>query len=334
MNLKQTLGTVTIVAIVGGTIYAIKKSKDAKKVEEQEITLAEAKEIVKERQAGQEETVTWRQSFEATKDIDELTDEEIELLNKHSLNEEEYFGEDFDEAMDDAREMAEHNRSFMPPNYEEEDEITLEDVMDEDWKIDENTDGPDIEESDDDIGIFTEEDRTLRHEPSSMDALKQYKRMELAELAHNGDVYQTMLRLYDFPFQPQNDGDALLRTQIIDYRVQFFGFGSRWAQQVTFADVINHYARLAQFNCDETVGYWVEYFLEFNDLYYAFSGSSIDASINTLNAHQYFNDERQTFGLFGLTRQSMDQAIKLASRNIDSSVTYEIEFQEFLKSCF
>lgn len=318
MKLNQVLGTVTIVAIVGCTVYGIKKSKDAKKLEEQEITLAEAKEIVKERQFEEayaeqfvkEETVTWRQSFEATKDIDEdLTEEEIELLNKHSLNEEEL--------------------------EEDEEEITLEDVMDEDWNIDENTDGPDIEEeSDDNIGVFTEEDRTLRHEPSSMDALKQYKRMELAELAHNGDVYQTMLRLYDFPFQPTNDGDELLRTQIIDYRVQFFGFGSRWSQQVTFADVINHYARHAHFNCDETVGYWVEYFLEFNDLYYAFSGSAIDASINTLNAHQYFNDERQTFGLFGLTRNSMDNAIKLASRNIDSSVTYEIEFQEFLKSCF
>jgi HSP20 family molecular chaperone IbpA len=298
MQMKHILGTVTVIAIVGGTIYAIKKSKDLEKSEEQEITLAEAKEIVKEREFNK----AYSEQFE---------------------KEPEHFGEDFEEALDDAREMAEHNRSFMPPNYDEEE--------DEEY-IDETVEGPGID--DNDIGTFTEEDRILRYEPSSMDALKQYKRMEIADLAHNGEVYQTMIRLFDFPFQPTNDGDDLLRTQIIDYRVQFFGFGSRWAQQVTFADVILHYARAANFNCDETVAYWVEYFLDYNDLYYAFSANAIDAAINTLNAHQYYNDERQTFGLFGLTRNSMDQAIAIANRNIDRSVTYEIEFQEFLKSCF
>jgi hypothetical protein len=305
MNRKQFFGTVTIIAIVGGTIYAIKKSKDVKKSEEQEITLEEAKEIVKEREFNEAYAKQFEENIHFTADIDEV----------------EYFGEDFDEAVDDAREMADHNRSFMP--YDEDGDFDDSDV-----------EGPSIEETDDnDIGVFTEEDRKLRYEPSSMDALKQYKRMELAELMHNSEVYQTMLRLYDFPFQPTNDGDELLRTQIIDYRVQFFGFGSRWVQQVTFADIIMHYARLAQFNCDETIGYWVDYFLNFNDLWYQYSSSSIDATINTLNVHQYFNDERQTFGLFGLTRNYMDQAIKLANRNIDSSVTYEIEFQEFLKSC-
>jgi hypothetical protein len=310
MNLKQTLGTVTIIAIVGGTIYSIKKSRDAKKQEEQEITVAEAKEIVKERKFEE----AYAEKFDDTIHFTVEPFNVDGISTSFETHDMEHFG-------DDVREMAEHNRSFMPPQYDEDEE---EEIIE----------GPVINEQDDnDIGVFTEEDRKLRHEPSSMDALKQYKRMELAELAQNSDVYQTMLRLYDFPFQPTNDGDDLLRTQIIDYRVQFFGFGSRWAQKVTFADVIMHYARLAQFNCDETIGYWISYFLEFNDLYYAYSSNTIDATINTLNAHQYFNDERQTFGLFGLTRNGMDQAIKLANRNIDSSVTYEIEFNEFLASC-
>lgn len=328
MKMKHILGTVTIVAIVGGTIYAIKKSKDMQKAEAQEITLEEAKEIVAEKEFDKAYYKQFDDVVHFTVGVKPLDEEEMDILKdgvreaasftRSNMMDEKYFGEDFDEAVDEAREMAEYNRSFMPPNYDEEELDT------------DNIEGPSID--DNDIGTFTEEDRKLRYEPSSMDALKQFKRMELAELVHNSDVYQTMLRLYDFPFEPTNDGDDMLRTQIIDYRVQFFGFGSKWAQKVTFADVVMHYARNAQFNCDETVAYWVEYFLDFNDLWYQYSSASIDATINTLNAHQYFNDERQTFGLFGLTRNAMDQAIKIANRNIDRSVTYEIEFQEFLKS--
>jgi hypothetical protein len=310
--MKHIFGTVTIVVIIGGTVYAIKKSKDLKKQEENEITLEEAEAIVKEREANEAYSESHQnasaEGVHFVVDIDDVT--EVEPLGEEEM----YI------LKEGVREAASFNRSNM---------------MEEDF-VDETVEGPSIdedEENDYEIGKFTEEDRVLRYEPSSMDALKQYKRMELAELENNSDVYQTMLRLYDFPFQPVTDGDDILRTQIIDYRVQFFGFGSRWAQKVTFADVILHYARSAHFNVDESVAYWVEYFLDFNDLWYQYSNASIDAVINTLNAHQYFNDERQTFGLFGLTRNAMDQAIKIANRNIDSSVTYEIEFNEFLKSC-
>lgn len=281
------MSTITVVGIIGGTIYAIKKYKDLQKLEDEKITLEEAKEIVADRESS----------------VEELTEEEMEILK------------------DDVREMASWNRSFMSDDEDEEDFEEIEDPNIEDDEIDDSV-----------IGHFTEEDRKLRFEPNTIDALKQFKRMELAELEYNPEVYQTMLRLFDFPFKPQNDGDEILRTQIIDYRVQFFGFGSKWVKQVTFADIILHYARNAQFNCDESVAYWIEYFLDCADLYYQYSSSSIDDTINTLNAHKYFNKEKQTFGLFGLTRSSMDQAIRTASMNIDNSVTYEIEFQEFLKA--
>lgn len=303
MKLSHIMGTVTIIAIVGGTIYAIKKHKDLQKIEGEEITLAEARDILAQKQAGE--------SVHFVVDIDEVTETQ-------PLDEKEMYI-----LKEGVRETADFNRSFEPYDDDEEEEYLVDDI-----------EGPSIEEEidDSDIGRFTEEDRKLRYEPSSLEALKQYKRMELADLNYNDETYQTMLRLFDFPFEPQNDGDHMLRTQIIDYRVQFFGFSSKWVQDITFADVILHYARNAQFNCDETVAYWIEYFLDFNDLYYQYSSNALEAAINTLNAHQYFNEERQTFGLFGLTRNSMDQAIKNASRNFDNSVTYEIEFNEFLKS--
>src|SRR5205085_4452626 len=136
---------------------------------------------------------------------------------------------------------------------------------------------------------------------------------------------QTLTNLFNFPFKPQNDGDHDLYTKVIDYRVQFFGFGSRWSKEVTIADVILYFARNAEFNVGESVRYWAEYFLEFNDLDFTQPSYIIDERLNELNSHTYFNEERATFGLFGLSRVAMDSAINIANRNIDRSVTYEIE---------
>jgi hypothetical protein len=352
MNMKKVLGTVTVVAIAAGTIYAIKKSRDAKKAEEQAISVEEAEAMVKERE-GESKNITeevlkgyvgkskhdLQDENVYDEDEEEEYTEQVKTIDQIDVNAIVFSApitdirevdesspltdEELDEIREDAHDIASFNRSFIP--YEDEED-----------GIDENIEGPiiteDEETSDYELGEFTEEDRVLRHEPSSLEALKQYKRMELAELEYSHEVYDTMIRLFDFPFQPINDGDEVLRTQIIDYRVRFFGFDSQWVQQISFAEVILHYARVAVFNCNQNLGYWVEYFLSFNDLWSWLPNSAKDETIKLLNEHQYFNQERQTFGLFGLTREGMDQAITIANRNFDSSVTYEIEFQEFLKS--
>ena len=53
---RYILGTVTIVTIVGGVAYAIKKAKDAEKQAEQAISIDEARAILKEN--GREVEVT------------------------------------------------------------------------------------------------------------------------------------------------------------------------------------------------------------------------------------------------------------------------------------
>lgn len=314
MKLKHVLGTVTIVAIIGGTIYAIKKSKDLKKSEGEEISLAEAKAIVADREFHKEydkhfpDKVKVGARFEGDKLVSVSVVEELDEEEMHILKE-------------GVREVAAFRNSVEAP-YENEDFEDDEEEIEYEHMINEI-----------DIPTLTKEDRVLRYEPNTIDALNQFISMELAEWRTEDDAYQTLLRLFEFPFQPTCDGDDMLRTAIIDYRVQFFGFNSKWATQVTYADVILHYARAAHFNCDESVRYWAEYFLDFNDLWYQYSSGTIDQTLKALNAHTYFNEERATFGLFGLTRNSMDNAIRIANRNIDGSVTYEIEFNEFLKSC-
>jgi hypothetical protein len=295
MKLKHILGTVTIVAVIGGTIYAIKKSKDLKKSEGEAITLAEARRIVAEKD--------FDKSFEKTfgdKDLVEYSKADAEAALRiykevTTVEARPYSEESFD------------------PEDEEEEEILMEDNI--------NIFQRDIEEADE-----------LRHEPNSKEARMQYIKMELAEWVPLEDNYQTLSNLFEFPFHPQNDGDEMLRTQIIDFKAHFFGHASRWTREVTYADIILHYARAAEFNNGESVKYWADYFLEFNELDFTQPSHHIDELIKALNSHTYFNEERQTFGLFGLTQQSMDQAIRIANLNIDRSVTYEIEFNEFLKS--
>lgn len=179
----------------------------------------------------------------------------------------------------------------------------------------------------------TEEDTTMMHEPNSIEARNQYVRMELAEWSTSDDTYAILNRLFDFPFNPKTDGDYDLKTRIIDYRVNFFGFGSRWAKEVTFAEVILHYARLANFNYDESVRYWADYFLQFVEIGPNTSSRDMDDVIDSLNNHMYANRDTATFGLFGLTSEQMNRAVDIANKNIDNSLTYEIEFNEFLKGC-
>lgn len=314
-------GTVTITAIIGGTIYVIYKSKQADKLEEEAMTVEEAKELVKQHKKETqfdegEETVIFESPIEEVPNSDSLyvgeeprkrpSSTEVDDIEYDPGMEEFYNEEETDDPQYDKHERPTENYTVEPLN----DFMYFED------------------------GVDAKEDKTLRFDKNSIDAKHQFIRMELAEWeSPTDDSYRILLQLMEVPFIPTNDGDEMLRTQIIDYKVQFFGFGSKWNREVSFGDVMLHYARLAEFNCGESVVYWIEYFLQFNDFYWDTTSQRMDMLVMRLNSHTYFNEERQTFGLFGLTRESMDSAIAQANRNLDRSVSYEIEFQEFLKSC-
>lgn len=310
MNAKwrYILGTVTIVTIVGGTIYAIKKAKDLERQEEQAISVEEAQAIARE----------------AKEDIQEEDSEEVITVLTTAV------------ALEDSEEQEEviHIRKpilVIPGDEEDEDEYP---------DVDEQIEGPIltveplIEFSYIEEGIDNpKEDKTLRFEQNSDQAKHQYIRMELADWEPSTEVYQILLRLFEIPFIPMNDGDDILRTQIIDYKVQFFGWGSKWNREVSFAEVILHYAKAAEYNCGESVAFWAEHFLYSAGFRNEQSSEQFDIMIMRLNSHSHFNDHTQTFSLFGFNRQRADECIKLANRNIDRAVTYEIEFNEFLKAC-
>mgnify|MGYP003498793141 FL=1 len=318
---NYVFGTTTIVLIVGGTAYAIYKANQAKKAEEESIDLEEAKDIVARRQESGD-TVHFVKDIE---EVGNVTDsQDIEAYSEpRKIQVTKVSAPELDATIE----------------YDEGIEELMEDDDVEDYRYDRvnaRGENPMVEALKDFIyteeGIDAKEDTTLRFEQNSTEAKHQFIRMELADWHHDHDIYRIMLQLFEFPFIPTTDGDELLRTQVIDYKVQFFGWGSKWNKEVSYSDIILHYARAATFNCGEVIPYWVEYFLSFNELEWDSTSQQIDKIIMRLNSHSYFNEERQTFGLFGLSRESMDQAIRTANRNVDRTVTYEIEFNEFLKS--
>lgn len=331
MNMRYVLGTVTILAIVGGTIYAIKKSKDADKIEESAISVEEAKAMVEASKQKAREELTRPLSKDELDGYLVTSDMVDKHGNKHgrivtSVRQTRLTEDEMEEVVDDAREMADYNTSFMRKPSEEDELLEPEDE-DEDYSF---YDGLDFQQPL--VNTMKEEDRELRHDPNSIDAREQFIKMELAEWVPLEETYQIMIKLFDFPFEPKNDGDGDLFTKLVDYRAQFFGFNSKWIRKVTYADVILHFARLAVFNLGDDMRHWVGYFLDFNEIMEDSSSREVDEVLNLLNNHVYFNEERASFGLFGLTRQSMDQALRIANGNVDRSVTYEIEFNEFLKS--
>lgn len=323
--------------IIGFTIYSIKKYYDAKKQDEQSIGLDEARAIVEEddRLAYDVEYVETHAYYETLAHYDpnfkrkngELTDEQMGAL------------------VDDARDQACWDSSFMTPGASSSEKIPIgkkpseveyspileeEEEEEEEW-----FEGPDPQEIQDGKQYFAEDKDViddLRYEPNSVEAREQFINMELANLGRSNDTRDVVDMLYDHPFTPTCDEDLNLKTRLIEHRINFFGMVSRWTKEVTFGDLVMYYGKAAEYNCGNDVLYWVDYFLtcaNLNDL--SVTSDMIDERINQLNIHKFYNEDTQSYGLFGLTDDQMHEAAKVAQNRIDEKMTYDIEFGVFMQ---
>lgn len=221
--------------------------------------------------------------------------------------------EEIDELIDESRDEAGWNSSFVTDT----DDYDFYDGLDYNRPLSE---------------YITEEEKVLRYNPDSIRARDQFIKMELAELLPSSPEYQLMKRLYDFNFEPLNEGDNILHSQLADYRQEFFGPQSRWNELVSFADIITHYARLIDFNIGNGVAHWITYMLGGLDIREIDSSFTIENAITRLNQHEYYNPKTASYGVFGLMEGSMRDAQIIADDTIDGEISYEIEFNEFLKN--
>lgn len=181
--------------------------------------------------------------------------------------------------------------------------------------------------------IKTKEESVLRHDPNSIEALLQFKGMELADWVPSEHTHIRMLDLFDQPFHPLCHEDKSLHQQLVSYRKEFFGLDSRWNEQITFADVILHFARTADYNVGNGFRFWVEHILELSGLDDMDTSNQTEEAINEMNLHTYYNEGNDTFGLFGLERYDMDATIAWSSRNaVDGRVSYHMEFNTMLRA--
>lgn len=350
MNSRHVIGTITIIGIVGFTIYAIKKSKDLKKAEENSFGVEDAKQFVQEYEendAQLDREFHERMEEERISDIKNDAHDEVGYNQSFGVD---YHGNSIAERIDAELPYKEEHlkKDFFEDDKSSEEDMKMgsrveaviasyKETVEE--PEEEEEDLYDIDPSDQiflsykEPKVNPEEMEVLRHDPNSPEALEQFIRMELADWREDHPTFQTMYSLYKKEFVPRTDGDQILKTKLIDYRIGFFTHKSIHTLDITMADVITHYARAAQYNIGETVGYWVDYFLGFNELYPEQDEMELSDTIYELNSHAYFNAHHQTHGLFGLTPERFNEAERIASFSVHGEVTYETEFNEFLKAC-
>lgn len=292
MNKKQFLGFVTVAVIIGGTVYCIKKYKESEQTDGEVITLAEARDIVK---AGEPP----RQRY---------TEAEVdELIRNAKLKSAPI--EDLDDIQSDAR--AEAAITSFEQSLLTADEI--EALRDE----------AEFRECE------IKEDNKLRHDPNSLEARGQFLCMELAEWADGDYTKERMFYIFNQPFIPNTQTDSNTHSQIQDYKREFFG-GGRWVDEITIGDLIMHYARMTDYNVGRGVRYWVEHFLEVSDLEDSTPEQTVDI-VDALNEHRYYSEAQDSYGLFGLTEFQIEDARDFALRSIDRTLTFDIQYNEFLK---
>lgn len=340
VNWKYVVGFTTIAGVLGVSAYAIILYKREQKESENEISLEDAKAIVEEGK--------FRGSVvdrDKKIDIPEDPSKIVDKVNYHKNQElikatdslygatewtnDEGFLEEHHVDISSCKDMTVHNVMARPlEEVEEENEKEDLELMEEELEEEKLEQEP--------ILLIDEGEGKLRYDPNSDEALLQFMRMELAEWAPHEEVYKTLEFLYDIPFEPKVDGDVHLHNKLVDYRGEFFGPASRWTLRVSFADLILHFARLTDFNVGGGVRYWVGHFLENNRMnIFDMSDHHLEYMINLMNRHDFYYEDdngKVSYGFFSLDKRSIDKATEIASRNIDGTLTYEIEFNEFLKN--
>ena len=191
-------------------------------------------------------------------------------------------------------------------------------------------DEDDIQEYENITGDIEEEEKLL-HDPDSLEARMQFIEMKLAEWPHEEGARLMLFNLFAFPFKPTNEEDKLLRKVLSYNREEFFGPDSKHNSEITWADVILHYAESLEFNLGESINHWTEYMLDNMGINVVMSSESLDRLLSDLANHSFYNEDTNRFGLFGLNDDEMDNAYLIADDQVEPGLTFDIQFNELLK---
>ena len=169
----------------------------------------------------------------------------------------------------------------------------------------------------------------LRFPPNSEEALHQYKEMRLAEFDAMSFGRRQLYRLFKIPFQPSNNADAIIMSNMIHDRKEFFGKESIHNANITVADLVLYFGKMSDFDLDQGVEFWTNQFL-FN---LNFDGETSDMELNhTIDAlvdHELWGPEG--WGLFGLDEHQRNDAIARSIRGYGGKLSFLIQYHVFLE---
>ena len=205
----------------------------------------------------------------------------------------------------------------------------VEEAEDDGYDEYDEDDEYDIQEYENITGDIEEEEKLL-HDPDSLEARMQFIEMKLAEWPHEEGARLMLFNLFAFPFKPTNEEDKLLRKVLSYNREEFFGPDSKHNSEITWADVILHYAENLEFNLGGTINYWTEFMLDNMGIHRSMSSEAVDEMLADLENHTFWNED-DLFGLFGLDDDQLDDAYLIADDQVDPSLTFDIQFNEYLK---
>ena len=191
-------------------------------------------------------------------------------------------------------------------------------------------DEEEIEEEYENITEDIEEEEKLIHDSDSLEARDQFIRMKVAEWVPGDEAHDVLVYLFTFPFQPTNEEDKLLKKVLTYNREEFFGLNSKWNSRITWGDVILHYAENLEFNLGGTINYWAGFILHNMEINTTTSSETVDKMLADLENHTFWNGD-DLFGLFGLDDDQLDNAYLIADDQVDPSLTFDIQFNEYLK---
>lgn len=180
------------------------------------------------------------------------------------------------------------------------------DNIDEDYHEEEYDPDEIAEEEDEDLIYYaideTKEEGELQYPINSDQALKQYREMRVAGLSEGEDGTMSMrnviLRLFEYPFIPQNSADEWLFDRLVDIRADFFTPDSKHTENPSMGDLILHYAESLDYNLDRGVNFWVDVILRNTGFTWGMGDVALDMHLENLRNHVFVG--RDGYGLFGL----------------------------------
>ena len=147
--------------------------------------------------------------------------------------------------------------------------------------------------------------KILRYDVDSLEALKQYKDMRLADLAPISRTKAVMMNLFSRRFEPLNEHDENILKHIRDSRTEFFGPNSKWLEGATLAELILYFAELTDFDIDGGGEFWTTDFINNLGISIESSPDQLDEVFDDLLFHDFYS--RKGFGLFCLDGEAMDK---------------------------